>query len=488
MSSVKLPPLRELDFGRLEAMEESREAPELLRDGYFDFNGAALNVALGATWVLVGAKGAGKSAAIAHLDLLWTDAWDKFLGRWDLGSYPIADVTTLQVGTLPGPSSSRAAWEFLLLLRLFESLMRDEGASYSSEITKLRRELRTAGLIEGPDLRTKFNDWASTTFKFSVGMLEAENDGATSPATVVQLIEILRRALAQISTRSQHLIAIDGLDSFFAQSETQLESLAALVDASREINVLLRDCDHRSSIVLAVRAEMFLNLPSTDSAKLKDHAIELDWSKGIPAGDDLWHLINGKVKASVLRGKDYKPLRDIRTDYFSTPFSVASYDSMSDYFLAHTRLLPRDLIALMREVQTAHPGSEPVTTVEARAAVRAYCDSYFVREISDNLGRILPGASAIKVGALIDALSSLSSRRFKADDLMPELDEVMTRSELRILLKQLFQVGAIGVRQGSGPHKNTNFIFRRQSGGGFSFLAEFTIHNALVEAWNLPWA
>lgn len=75
---------------------------------------------------------------------------------------------------------------------------------------------------------------------------------------------------------------------------------AALVEATLGINAFLADTELRATVVLAIRSDMFGQLPSTDSAKLTDHAVELDWSKGgLGDGNELWKMLNGKAIASV---------------------------------------------------------------------------------------------------------------------------------------------------------------------------------------------
>jgi hypothetical protein len=412
----------------------------------------------------------------------------KFLDKWDLASFPVADVTGLQIGAQPGPSSTRAAWEFLILLRVFESLVGDIGASYQGDVVQLSRDLAAAGLIQGPDLRTKFFDWSETTVKFNVAFVGLEGSSKESGATAIQIVEILRSAIASISTDSRHVLAIDGLDSFFAQSDQQLDALAALLEATANINSFLDDTGTRSSVLLAIRSDMFSQLPSTDSAKLGDHAVELDWSRGgVGDGNELWGLINAKARASVHRSFDGRPLKDVRRAYFMTPIGIGPYTSIPAYFLSHTRLLPRDLVALMTEVKAVHKGSGQITEANAREAVRRYSETYFIREISNGLARVLPETSATKVSAFIESLTTLQSRYFSAKDLNEELAGTLEQTELRALLRQLYTIGALGVNTNVSGKRHVNFVFRRTAGGGFSFLREYTLHNSLVVAWNLHW-
>ncbi|VXB54441.1 hypothetical protein ARTHRO9V_350001 [Arthrobacter sp. 9V] len=61
---------------------------------------------------------------------------------------------------------------------------------------------------------------------------------------------------------------------------------------------------------------------------------------------------------------------------------------------------------------------------------------------------------------------------------MPE-----SMADIKKLLKQMFEVGGVSVRNGG----YTDFVFRRVSGAGFSTRYEFIRHDALTRAWNRPW-
>jgi len=461
----------------------------MLTDGYFDFKDAAYRVAQGEAWAVVGSKGSGKTATFSHLDLLWAEHPERFLLQWNLGSFPVSDVTQLQIGGTPGPTNTRAAWEFLILLRIFASMMNDQGVYHPASIVGLHKALVAGGLVDGPDLRTRFVDWSKSTLKINILGSGIDASLQQSSVTALQLSQLLRAALMRMRSTSRHILAIDGLDSFFAQTEDQLESLGALLDATYDLNGFFREMDLRVSVVLAIRHDMYVQVPSTDSAKLGDRAVELDWSRnGAGDGEELWDLLNTKVRTSISENFDGLQLGDVRKAYLSTPIGIGPYSYMPSYIMSHTRYLPRDLVALMTCVKEVHAGSGQVSQAEIQHAVRIYSEGYFLREISNSLSRVLSGGSAFKVGTFLDALSSLTSREFKFENLASELDGELSNIEIRSLLKQLFLVGGLGTRTGAGQNRRTNFYFRRAAGGGFSRQSTYVLHNSLVVAWNLPWS
>ena len=161
---------------------------------------------------------------------------------------------------------------------------------------------------------------------------------------------------------------------------------------------------------------------------------------------------------------------------------------MPELFLDNTRLLPRDLIALLNTLKEIHGGTSKVKQIEARETVKQYSQEYFVGEVFNNLAGVLPGEASRKVPAFRDALQSLPTRFFDFEDMTTELAGALEPSEVRLLLKQLFEIGGIGVRNYSGAKAEyTDFVFRRVSGAGFTTRHGFLLHNALVTAWNRPW-
>ena len=88
MTTPKPPPLRELRFGQLDARQEAIDEPDLLTAGFYDYREAAYGIASRQTWILLGPKGAGKSAVLEHLRLTWADKWDRFITSGTLQHFP----------------------------------------------------------------------------------------------------------------------------------------------------------------------------------------------------------------------------------------------------------------------------------------------------------------------------------------------------------------------------------------------------------------
>lgn len=472
-----------LDAGDEASVPESRT----LLEGYYDHKALARRISAGSAWLVIGPKGSGKSASFEHLRLDWHSSPVHFFSLWQLGGWPVGDVTKIKMGVTEGDASAQGAWEFLLLLRLFDSLTSDQGAVIPAQAVRLRKELEKQGLLGNHDLRTRFVDWSATTVRFSVFGVGAEGSAKSTPVTLYHLTAHLREACGLVRTTSNHRLALDGLDQFFAESDADWRSLAGLVHAVQAVNVYFRSRRLNAGVVLAIRSEIFASLPSTDSAKLLDHSVRLDWTdEGFDSRNLLWDMVNRKVLASVRSADGSNPFKDLRAAYLQEPMQRGMYLEMPQYLLSYTRLLPRDLVAMMRQLQEVHPGSGAVTSDQAVETVRRYSERYFVAEVFNNLHGALQDAVGHKTMAFKEALASVPSRYFTAETLARELDGVFQHEELRPALRRLYAIGAIGIRRGSRGSEHTDFVFRRTEGGSFNFRSELALHSSLAIAWNVP--
>ena len=478
---TKLPPLRELHFGELDASQEAARSPELLTKGYFDFRSAAYAISSQGTWLLLGPKGAGKSAVLEYLKLTWQGRYNRFFKYWELDSFPVVDVAKVDPS---GQSGLRAkpAWEMLLLLKLLESFAEDEGATKSNDFTTLVQELRKSGLLT-QDLARVVTSLASNTWTIDLKLFKWSGEQRSKDTSITDIVHDIRKVLLGFSTESQHLLALDGLDTFFFEGGTGWESLSGLIDALAAVNNFLLSLKLPASVVMTLRSDHFDALNSQNSNKLKDRTVFLDWAGGgIGAQNSLWQIVTRK--AAVARPE----VSDLVRQYLSLPVQKPEFPSVAEYLLSYTRLLPRDIVALMRHVQHASPGSSPVTSDAAKAAAKEYSEQYFVGELMNNLSGVLISSEAHKVADFRDAIRSAPTRYFSFRYMTEELNGVLTPEQVRALLRRMFETGGLAVSNATTSGKRyTDFTFRRVSGGAFSTRYDYLLHDALTRAWNRPW-
>ena len=475
--AAKMPPFYTLHFGQIDANQEAIDQPDLLTDGYFDYRAASYGVSSLRTWVLLGPKGSGKSAVLKNIELSWRQRWDRFFTYWSLSSFPVSDVGRIEMGQSPGGSRSQAAWEFLLLLRVLGSLSRDNSLSSPASFQKMLKALKEGGFLDG-DWLSKVTRWTSSKLKFDAKIIGGEANFEPGSITPLDVSAHVKTELKKIDTPNRHVVALDGLDSFFFEAADEWQSLAGLAQAVYQLNTDFREASLNLSVVLAIRSDVFDVLPGAEINKLKPYGIYLDWhANGIGSKNNLWRLL--QAKAAVARPE----VTNLVKQYLDTKISIGPHTELTEYLLDNTRLLPRDAVALMAYLQTAYRGDKHVTEFCAKKAVKLYAEEYFVGEIFDNLAGILPQEKARELSSFKDALRTVPSRVFAFSDIANELDGELKPVEVKALLRQMFETGGIGVRNG----KHTDFVFRKVAGAGFTTRYQFMLHDALTLAWNRPW-
>lgn len=266
-----VPPFSRLRFGRLDAHDEAVSEPDLLLEGFFDFRDAAAAVESSEAFLLLGPKGAGKTAVLEHLRLSWSGEYDRFFSLWDLRGFPISDVRNVKTGESPGLGRTQSSWEFLLLLRLLDSLHGDNSIALDSSVRALRDALIAAGLL-ATEWKTKVTEWTKMTAKVSLPLGQLGAEYARNPVNLLQVVEIIKKSLSNLSVKSRHVIALDGLDSFFFESESQWESLSGLVQAAEELNRFFRGQGIPALVLVALRSDIYNVLPSAETNKFKNYA------------------------------------------------------------------------------------------------------------------------------------------------------------------------------------------------------------------------
>lgn len=477
MTQTSLPKFSSLHFGHLDATQEAAEEPELLRDGYYDYRQAVQGILSGGAWLVLGPKGSGKSAVLENIKLNWEHRWNRFFNYWNLAGFPVHDVTRIQTGQSQGGSRAQASWEFVLLLRVVETLARDEGISAPGSFTNLVKALRSGGFLTS-NWTAGVAKWSSTKLKFDVKVVGAESQFDAATITPLDVSGYIREQVALTSTTNLHIVAIDGLDQFFFEAEDEWTSLAGLMQALWALNRDLKSWGLPVTVVVAARSDIVDLLPGPEINKLKPHAVHLDWhAHGIGAKNHLWKLLSTKVGVS-------KPeVSNIVSQYLARPVEIGPHRDLAEYLLDNTRLLPRDLIALMGYLQREYGGNGRVPEENAKRAVQAYAEEYFVGEIFDNLAGVLEAGHARHVASFKDALRTAPTRLFTFNYMTQELEGELTPVQIKALLKQMFETGGIGVKNGS----HTDFVFRKISGAGFTTRYQFMLHDALTRAWNRPW-
>jgi len=485
---MQLPRFEHLVFGELDAAEEARRYPHLLVDGFYDHRDAVQQLEAGDAFLLLGLKGAGKSAVFEHLRLKYDSSSQLHFDYWDLSNFPIADVRNMKTGPTAGLGRTQNAWELLLLLRLVERLNED-GSSHngSAAFGHMVKDLQAAGLVSNDGWKTQVIEWSKATAKLSLPFAaEVGLEVGKKSIQLFQLAEAIRRVLQQTSVVRRHMLALDGLDLLYFESENKRQSVSGLVQAVRALNLwAMEPGDIPVSFVCCLRSDMFNTLGSSETSKYSGKSVTLDWAREGMESEELWALFEGKI------GVKHSGI-DIRKDYLSGIVSTGDTQKMAHTFiLEHTRMFPRDMVAALKFIQRAARASRltdsyaPLPGPVVKAGIEMYCNEYFEAELASNLAGSLSenNQSYSKTDMFVNFLKNLTRNSFTFEEVRSALESGLDGIEIQMLLKQAFDVSAIGKRDKKTG--KVTFVYRRPGGAAFDIRSELLLHNALVRAWSI---
>ncbi|WP_432151033.1 P-loop ATPase, Sll1717 family [Streptomyces sp. bgisy029] len=476
----------DLKFGEAAAEVEAEKDPDLLLNSFVDRWNVESKIANGDAFLLIGPKGSGKSTVVEYLRLKAERSHGQaFFDLCDVGE--LYQTAENNLGGLED-FRSEMAWRVFIWLRLYSSLMSDNGSSLSTdpEHVKFFNELKRAGLVSA-DLKTVIHEVRKKSHKFSLPQnlysFSVENSGERQ-IRADKLAEILANAVLEASTISPHCLALDGLDSAFIGSASYWSLLANLLRASNSIHKSLRRAASNIRIVLLCRSDVFLKIQLPDSNKIRQGwGVELDWNFGVDDSRNsyLWDLLERKVEASG------GPSGDILSRYFPAEMTYGQNrrEEISHYLLKLTRQTPRDILTLFTTIAKNSGTAHPLDTLRIRAGVNKYCSDYFTTEISNEFVGMAPEAIC---RTLIGTLGRIPRRRFNRTDFESLFSDICAENSFSIdeLLQQFFYTGAIANHIPGRVEEYIQFYHRR-SHSDLHTSGPFLMHNALTLGLNVKW-
>jgi hypothetical protein len=496
-------PYSSIRFGLASAEDEGASEPNLLLAGFFDVNGISGDARSSRKFLVLGYKGSGKSALSEHLRLTADSDPQFFTVPTFLADFPYHDFSRLFPGDDP-QAKFPTAWAWLLLVRLFESLSRDEGKEPNAEFENTVEVLKKLGVIPGRSLRDVVLTSSTRTFKVKLPVVfesEFRHDRHEQILKFPHYVEHLKRIINTVRSRSRHLLIIDGLDDIFTAERIQYDSLAALLLEVSRLNATFTRESVPAKILLLCRTDLFEKLPGANKNKLRqDSAIMLDWYQDPrqPGESNLVRLDNLKARVS-----DHS-LADVFTAYFPGDVRVrggsrrrrggALRQAIVPHLLEFTRHTPRDFIQVLTHIQRFERIQERYTSLIRRrlteeqvlSGLRSYSIDYFLPEIKDELVGYFP---ASVVEAAFSLIGSLRKREFSFDELRQKAVEQPRFRELDLpgIVSALFECSAVGnVNTARGTRRAQYFTWKYRNRNSTLDLQEsLLLHKGMWRALNV---
>lgn len=475
---------KDIAFGYASAEAERSNDPGLLIDGYIDFKKASQQAIDGSKFLFLGHKGAGKSTIGEHLQLRLRGQFDRFVKYIVLSDFPFTPFSKVIRGDGEPEHKYPAAWSWILLIHVLESLAQDEGLQHDkmNEFQDALSAFRRMGLSPSGSPAAIVRTTAKNSFKLALpgSLAQYEWSGSdTRPASEIpDFVESLKTLISGASTSSTHYIIIDGLDDILTSREIQFKSLSALVFEVDRLNKLFRDHNVSVKIVLLCRTDMYEKIPGANKNKTRrDYGVELDWyhDPSDPGNSLLVTLAHKRAKRSL--GREC----DIFEEYF---VSQIKGRNIQKYLLDMTRHTPRDFLQLLSCIQSFYSGKRMMDS-QVNSGLREYSITYFLPEIRDELSGY---SQPEEIDQLVRALARVGKREFSFQELVmsaADMAKPIDRSRIFELCHLLFECSAIGHIE-SRPGGTTHYTFKfRNRQSSFNEKDKILLHRGLWKALNV---
>lgn len=471
---------KDLKFGYASAEVEGANEPLLLLDGYFNQEEIIGEARNSSKFLFLGYKGSGKSAIGEHLRLIADKDDNLVVTSILLADFPYTEFKSIIRGDIEVESKYTAAWTWLLLLYVFNSISQDDLAlsKSSSDLIQIVRILRDVGLLPLPSLQQVVMATSKRSFRIKGESTSPLERNVTEAGMQIPFfIERMKSISQSFKSSTKHIIIIDGLDDILSKRQVQYDALAALLLSVGRLNLMFQQSRSPIKIILLCRTDLYERLPGANKNKTRqDSAINLDWyhDPRNPQDSNLINLVN-------LRAKLVNPqIQDIFTTYF--PRRVEDRD-IRTFLLDLTRHTPRDFVQLLRHIQEFAVRGV-LSRDEVLSGVRSYSINYFLPEIRDELVGYL---SEEDITYTTDLIGSLRKRDFRYSELEKKAEEQSKFSKLDIpkVINLLFECSAIGnVHNRPGGTTYYTFKFRNRN-STLNLEDRLILHRGMWKALNL---
>ncbi|WP_369144009.1 hypothetical protein [Streptomyces sp. R44] len=480
-----------------DSKNEARDSPDAFIKSFIDPQGIVPDLQSRKKFLVLGPKGAGKSAVAWYMDL--TASSTELVSTRDISELPIADVEKMKTGDNAGIGRTVTAWKLIILCALLDLILTDQSSPLHSnaEVQRVEKELRRQGFMDPTPVKAVLAT-TKNTFKVPVPTIgeifSREKSSSVHLANIVPFVE----KWVSANQKNKHTLILDGIDSIYLNDPKYFTSISAMVQAVYSINQALRASRSSAHVVLLVRNDLFSRLTLADAGKMReDFGADLDWRilSGQPRQAPLFKLVNRKA-GSLLTN----PPADIIDTYFPIDVQIGGrgggapqWVAIHQYLLNLTRHTPRDMLRLFEHIRrVTESGNLPttrdgkVTQEIIREGVLQYSSKYFVDAINNELvGR--EGDEDSLVREAMVTLRHLPKSSFTLDEFVQECfgdASVESRKRSEKVLTWLFFAGALGNLRG-GSETYMQFYHRREDTDVY-LKGKLVLHNALVHAWNVP--
>lgn len=477
------------------AESEVASDPDRFLRTYFDPWNLAAEIDTARRFLILGPKGAGKSAVARYLELRWRATlgdhavFSQFVDFDELNrtQTPLASLDKKLVGDVPALVDS--AWRLFLGVRLLETLTSDPACDLANEprVAGFLKSLADAGLAstDYPQVLRRVRERRGTLNVPGGWLSGSKGSTETDQISVTQVGEALLRLVEKSRTPNRHLLVIDGLDKAIGDHPAYWQTLASLVRVTDafERRASQAGAAHVMLMVLC-RSDVFRRVRFADSAKIAaDAGFHLEWGaeRAEPRSVLLWEYLARKAQISTSQLFRMLP-RNVQVG--ERAGGGTQQIAVDSYLLQFTRYTPRDMTLLFNSMQQAGIGRPRLSAATVRGGADLFARRNLVAEVVSEAHGLLPPSVVDQFDSIV---SGLPFRVVSTSDLHQALAEAGVDDDISVqeFGEYLFLQGAIGNYLEEPEyvqfyHRRDTYRFKRRG--------PWVLHTALVYAYNIPWA
>ncbi|MCE7000540.1 hypothetical protein LZG04_37850 [Saccharothrix sp. S26] len=478
-----------LYFGAADAVNDVDSDPDRFMRTYLDRWDLPSLILDHKKFLILGPKGAGKSAAALYVSLRWKKelgdhaVFDTFVDFDELNRTQ-SPLTGLDSGLVSKEVNSPTdmAWRLFLGVRLLDSLVEDPACSLHNDpqVQKFIKELRQAGLASDdyPQVLRRVRERKGGVSVPRIASIESKSTEAEtlSPGQVADAV--LDLVISAI-TPNRHLLAIDGLDKAIADNPAYWQTVAALVRVVDGVRRRLRGSGSKHIFLLVMcRSDVFRRVRFSDSAKIAaDGGIYMDWGaeSNNPTEVLLWDYLAQKAEVSKMA------LLSMLPPVVKVAGGKRTFKSPG-YLLQFTRYTPRDMTLLFEQIKNHAIRGVKLDSGQVRDAADKFASENLLLEIISESTGLLDDAV---IDALEQILGSLPAHVFTYGELEKSLEKAGVSETITTghFAEYLFLQGAIG---NWNPDAGYVHFYHRRHTTKFNRSGPWILQTGLVYCLGVP--
>lgn len=475
-----------INFKYTDASEEKVYTPEIIDDCYVDIDNILEKISEPAKYIVVGAKGSGKSAFSSKLQREAEGKWDRFVSTDELETFEFSllEKTGGDKGRTIGGAIS--VWQFLLLIRMLGLLLRDEQFKELNASTKVLADaLEKHGMSPSHSLVSIVQQTGRRGAYFALKAAYAEfrgdagNDVTMKIKDPAAMLETIKEVFKEINpASSSYRFIIDGLDYPLKNGRSNAAYLGDLINAARAVNLFFAELKLNAKIIILIRDEVLFLVPDPNLAKrINDNGIFLRWY------DNSREILKTALLRVVEKRANLANVQGTAEDLWKSWFpSYVDTKESTHFILDNTRYLPRDLISFFRELQKISK-VPPFDRTQVLAALGNYSE-WFLQELSDSIVGFVDEELRSELPAILSELG----RRFSFADFQAKLVEhgfLAEKYSPEEVAKDLFNTSWIGNVWKTNENTDRFSFKHRKRNSALNKNYDLVIHNGLWKALNL---